>query len=295
MEGSWDPIDTPRLQQMCEDLEVPTAFCYKVPSISRGPDSQHQIRMSLSRNQGTLKFTSRMLALKQSQLACMCRLIFPFPSSHMVAWFIPKPSEAPWLSASWEPSSQLAASGQFRWPEGAGNLLLGSWDQAISGNSETDHIIEKRYIIYRINRIKINSKKTYQKSGIHTTFLVVDSSVGIPWLCGCGVQAFARIPSSSSSVFTGKSWKTWHSTSSRAPWTNPKSPWNDHRKVIQTPGIVKILTSLLYWELTIQLPRLFDSILGVHAVGVAPMHSLVPWDARLLDLNLALWITASKT
>ena len=136
IEGSWDPVVTPRtlrLQQMwknAEKLKFPQLLQVDLPP-SQGPESQHQIRMSLSQNQGILQVTARILGLKQSKIAWMCMLIFPFPWSHMVAWFIPKPPEAPWLSASWEPSSQLAASGQFRWPGGAVGSFRGSWNQAI--------------------------------------------------------------------------------------------------------------------------------------------------------------------
>ena len=117
-----DPAVATDVKKMRKKFKFPQLLQVDLPP-SQGPESQHQIRMSLSQNQGILQVTARILGLKQPQIACMCMLIFPFPWSHMVAWFIPKPPEAPWLSASWEPSSQLAASGQFQWPGGAVGLF----------------------------------------------------------------------------------------------------------------------------------------------------------------------------
>ena len=39
---------------------------------------------------------------------------------------------------------------------------------------------------------------------------------------------------------------------------------------------------------------LFDGILGVHAIGVASVHSLVPGDASLLDLSCGLLVQCPR-
>ena len=210
-----DPAVATDVKKMRKKLKFPQLLQVDLPP-SQGPESQHQIRMSLSQNQGILQVTARILGLKQSKIACMCMLIFPFPWSHMVAWFIPQTARGSltfrFLGTFFSACCFWAVSMAWR----SCGLFSG---QLKSGDSR----IEKRYIMAYNYRINVNCKLRQDIPECESTLLSWStlSILGIPtclWFTSVSHGSMLWCASQNSQHRQGK---TWHSTaSSRAPWTN---------------------------------------------------------------------------